>query len=364
MTQDFDFRINGRPENIVKGELLTTVDTGCDGFTVTLPINLDEQIELYSDAMPKSYAGVQIYLKKELFLTGKKTKTDTSSSSNGIVYDLHGFSNTYNFVDSNLKPPYELNGMKLDAITREVAKQTSTGVKVGDGDLGDIFDRATISPGQSGFAFVAPLAKQRDHVVSSDPNGNILLQQADAKSASVGSIEEGNQANLNSREFQASFDDRKAFRSYTVRSQTPFGRGEGTAIDRSCPEPRHKVVNAENMIPGGIQEVAEWQRHLATIDDFKLELPVYGWTAPNGDLWRHNTIVTLISRSLFIPDGFDLYIRAVRYFFSSDGLTAVLSLIPPNVYTKEPVILPWIEPTATEKADDFLSSFSDALTGR
>lgn len=356
MTQSFDFRINGKSEPIVSGELITTVDTACDGFVVNLPINIQAQRELYNLARPRSYAKCQIYLNNELFLTGKKTRVDPSFSNSGRVYALHGFSNTYNFVDSALKPPYETNNQSFEDILVAAAAQTGTKV-INDTDPTDIFTRETPERGQTGFSFCVPLAEKANRVLSCDEKGNLLVLNPDTKSKSVGVIEEGNQANLLSQEFQASFDDRKAFRSYRVTSQTPFGRSVSTKNDNSVPEPRHKVITVDNA-SSAIGDLAEWQKHLQTVEDFTLEIPVVGWLAPNKDLWRTNTIVTFKSETCFIPDGFDLYIRGVRYMYSSSGLTAVLSLIPPNVYTKEPIILPWTEASASDKADDFLGNFT------
>jgi prophage tail gpP-like protein len=354
MIQSFDFRINGRSEPIVSGELIRTVDTACDGFVVNLPINLQTQRDLYNLARPRTYAKCQIYLNSELFLTGKKTRVDPSFSNSGRAYALHGFSNTFNFMDSALKPPYEYNNQPFENIADQVAAQTGTKV-IHDAPQSDQITRATVEPGQTGFEFLVPLAKERNRVISSDQQGNILIQQADVSSKSVGVIEEGNQADLISQEFQASFDDRKAFRSYKVTSQTPFGRYQGNAVDKSVPEPRHKLISVDTQTPGAIEQVAEWQLHLQLIEDFKLEIPVVGWYAPNGDLWRVNTIATFVSETCFIPDGFDLYIRGVRYVYGSSGRTAVLSLVPPNVYTERPIILPWAPVGSVEATEDFLS---------
>ena len=354
MTQSFNFRINGQSEPIDSGELITTVDTACDGFVVNLPINLQEQTELYNLARPRTYAKCQIYLESELFLTGKKTRVDASFSNSGRFYALHGFSNTFNFMDSALKPPYEFNNEPFENVADKVAAQTGTKV-IHDAPQSDQITRATIQSGQTGFQFLVPLAKERNRVISSDQQGNILIQQADVDSNSVGVIEEGNEADLISQEFQASFDDRKSFRSYKVTSQTPFGRYQANVTDKSVPEPRHTITSVDTQIPGAIEQVAEWQRHLQTIEDFRLEIPVVGWHAPSGDLWRVNTTVTFVSETCFIPDGFDLYIRGVRYIYGSGGMTAVLSVVPPNVYTERPVILPWLPATAIESTEDFLS---------
>ena len=144
----------------------------------------------------------------------------------------------------NLKPPYEYNNETFESIAESVADQTGTKV-INGAPATDLITRATIEAGQTGFTFLVPLAEERDRVISCNPQGNILIQQADAKSQSVGVIEEGNQADLISQEFQASFDDRKSFRSYKVTSQTPFGVYTANVVDNTVPEPRHKLSTVE-----------------------------------------------------------------------------------------------------------------------
>jgi hypothetical protein len=44
---------------------------------------------------------------------------------------------------------------------------------------------------------------------------------------------------------------------------------------------------------------------------------------------------------MFIPDGFTFLIKSVEYIFEPDGKKSVLNLVPPQVYTGEPLEEPW-----------------------
>ena len=72
-----------------------------------------------------------------------------------------------------------------------------------------------------------------------------------------------------------------------------------------------------------------------------MEFPVTGWYDLNGNLWKPNTIVTLISPTLDLPEGVNLLINRVQFSFDSNGTTTVLSLLPPNSFTSEPIEDPW-----------------------
>jgi prophage tail gpP-like protein len=92
-----------------------------------------------------------------------------------------------------------------------------------------------------------------------------------------------------------------------------------------------------------LQEAADWERSRRLADGLKVSLPVDGWQVPGTkDLWRENTIVTLKSASLFIPDGYDFLIRSVEYSFSENGTVAGLELVPVETFTGEPLKEPWL----------------------
>ncbi len=340
MTQPFDLRINGESVVIHAGRLITTADTGVDGFTAVITVDRIAQPRLYEAIKPYRYSPVQVFLENKLRFTGKLTKTTPTKSAAGTVYALEGFSNTFNFVDSHLAPPYEFSEMNLSQIGEQLGKQTATKVLSSAPETGK-FDRVTARPGQSGFQFLAPLAKQRNRLITSTQNGDLLLWQANTNQKTVGTIEENSPGSLLQQEFTAEFDGRKRFRTHKVVSQTPAGSSEAVAIDKNIKEPRHKLTTANDQVKGGVQETAEWQKNIDLIKSLTQNIPIIGWDAPDGSRVKTNTMITIKSESIFIPDGFTFYIRGVTYILEGSTKTAVLSLIPPNIYTDQPVVEPW-----------------------
>ncbi len=53
-------------------------------------------------------------------------------------------------------------------------------------------------------------------------------------------------------------------------------------------------------------------------------------------------MATLKSPSLFVPDGYDFLIRSVEFTFSQNGAVANLDLVPPQVFSGEPIKEPWL----------------------
>jgi len=107
------------------------------------------------------------------------------------------------------------------------------------------------------------------------------------------------------------------------------------------PRSRWTTFHADDTTPGNIRDAARWKRNRTFVDALTQELPVSGWYAPDGSLWRVNTRVTVISPTLGVPDGYTFTIRAVEYEYSDRGRTATLSLVPPEAYTNMDVGIIW-----------------------
>ena len=102
---------------------------------------------------------------------------------------------------------------------------------------------------------------------------------------------------------------------------------------------RHLNINVAESDDEDMVSTAEREAERATIDALTIPWPVSSWysDANNTKLWTPNTMVSVISPTLSIPDGFDFLIRSVEYEYSDDGTRAKLGLVPPQIYTGEPL---------------------------
>lgn len=339
--QPFDLRINGQSVPVKNARLTTTMDTATDGFTAQIVVNPETQPDLYEAISPYRFTPATIYIEDELALTGKLTKTTPIKNESGIVYNLAGWSNTFNFIDSALAPPYTYPDQNLHQIAEAVAKQTGTPVNF-TAEPGGQFKGATATVGQKGFDFLSPLAFLRNQVISCTPEGELVFQEANTSGQSVGSIIENDPSSLIAKQFTApAFDGRKRFKTFKVIGRTPAKPGEGLATDKNINQPRHKIIRVNGQTAGSMNETAEWQKNVALIKALTLKIPVVGWVAPDKTIWKPNTLISIQSETMFMPDGFTFLIREVELILDSTSKTAMLSLIPPNVYTKNPVDEPW-----------------------
>ena len=126
-----------------------------------------------------------------------------------------------------------------------------------------------------------------------------------------------------------------------VIGTSPEGNTTAQSEDTRVPRSRFLTFKADEVSGGEIDESVRWRRSKQIVDALTMSFPVEGWFDPEGNLWEENTIVTVVSPTLHLPDGFDLLIRSVEYIQDAQGQRAVLNVIPPQAYTGEELIDPW-----------------------
>lgn len=345
MTQEFDLKIGGEQVDVMSGKLIRSMDHPGDFFSAEIDLDRTNNPKLYNQLRAPNFTPATIHLNNVLQFTGKITGRDRSKSESAISTNISGVAATVNFIDSKLVPPYSFSLINLKSITEEIAKQTATQV-VFKSDPGGLILRESARRGQTGAQFIAPLAFKKSLIMSNNEEGVLLFDTANINGAPVGILDESNPVfgpgSTFVTDWSVNFDDRKRFRSYKATSSSPFGHAQGIAIDENINQPRHTVVEA-NDISGSVQENAEYLKNRSFISNMSLPLPVSGWNSPNGKLWAANTLITIKSETLFLPDGFTFMIRQVDFDWGKNTQRATIHITPPNVYTKIPVVEPWFQ---------------------
>jgi prophage tail gpP-like protein len=270
-------------------------------------------------------------------VTGLMYDSGSDVTKAGSVKRLQGYSRTVDLVDSTMRPPYEKNNVTLLQRCRDLARPFGIDVSA-DVNTGGPFDRVTAGETEKIHTHLAGLAFQRGLLLPGTPEGNILITEAKTDGVPVATLEEGQQG---SEIFSLTVEGRKLFNVIRAIGRTPFGNNEGIAQDKNIPRSRFKTIRADDTMAGDIDAAARWARSKQYVEALTIPFPVEGFRDPSGNLWRENTLVTLVSPSLHLPDGFDMLIRRVEYIEDQDGERSVLHIIPPQAYTKEELINPW-----------------------
>ena len=329
--------LDGMELKPVSGVIIRTIDTIANAYKCTIPWTPGADPELDSRISPYSYKPAAALIGNDVIVTGANYTVETNVSA-GVTARLEGATPTVDLVDSTLKPPLEFNNITLEDIITGIVEPLGFRA-VFEVETAGKFDRVKADQGDTVFEFLSKLVKQRDALLSCDTDGNLVVTRANVESPPVATFEENVTPGVSG--WGGSFDGRGRFSVYRAVGRNPSGNIESTVVDPKVPRTRFTTIRADESTKGELEAAARWARNKTLADALTFGLKIEGWRSPDGNLWRENTIVTVISTSMFIPNGFDFLIKRVEYILDSEGQSANLSLVPPTVYSKDEIIEPW-----------------------
>jgi prophage tail gpP-like protein len=311
-----------------------TMDTAADGWNASIAWNPGEDERIDNATKPYGYQDALVYIGGNLQVTGALYGVEPSLNNSSRGKNLEGWSYTADAIDSTIKPPYEVNKTTLKQ--RAIDLMEGFGINV-QWDVEDdlLFDKMTAAPTDTIFSHLLKYAKQRGVLISSTITGDLQFLRANVNGKSIGTIEEGKQGFLN---YTAKFDGRKRFNSYKAIGQSPKKNNKfAIAKDDKVPKSRMLTFKAPDSTEGDMKSAAEWRRSAQLSEALTIPFDGDGFYAPNGEIWKENEIVTVKSPVLSIPEGFNFLIKRVNLKKESSGNKFSLSLVPPQVYSGEPI---------------------------
>jgi len=331
-------KINDIEIPVLSANVLRTMDTVSDGWTAEIPWVPGEDPAIDRALSPFSYPTAAVYLGNELIINGVLYTIEPSLSVSGQTMGLEGYSFTADIIDSMVLPPYEVNNVTLENRAKDLIQAIGIDV-VFETDSGGPFDRITAKPTDTIYKHLVSLATQRGFLMSSTAAGDLLFLKAAIGGNSVGTLAE---KEIQVSEWSARYDGRKRFNTYRATQSSPKTPGTTAIVtDDRVPRSRFMTIRVNDLVTGAVKRAAEWRRSKQLAAAMTFTIPVTGWYAPNGRLWTPNTLVSVISETMFIPDGFTFLIKSVEYTYG-ETYGAVLSLVPPEVYTGEALEEPWL----------------------
>lgn len=336
---------------VISGRVTRTLDTVADGWSAEIAWMPGKDRALDARLAPYAYPKAQVYLGSTLVNTGRLYTMANEVSETGILKKLEGWSYTADLVDSHIPPgswKYQWSNLSVWNLALAFGASLGIGVKT---DIGNVtlpgqstrvtepFEEIKAQLTESYAELLARLASQRGLLVSNDEQGNLFLTAARTKGPIVASLQEGSPP---AQKLGATFDGRKRFYRYTVYGQGGMGDEiSSQAVDERVPSSRTINFMAPEVSSGGASINAAWRRSKQLAEALSISFPVIGWYTPRGELWAPNTLVNVVAPSLHIADGFTFLVRSVEYLHETDGQTSMLQLVPPQVYTGEPLEEPW-----------------------
>ncbi|MDO8776614.1 MAG: hypothetical protein Q7K57_49450 [Burkholderiaceae bacterium] len=284
----------------------------------------------------------QVYLGEDMVITGYTDDLETDDTDNSSSIRLSGRDKTADLVDcSAIHKTGQWRGVRLEQIVADIAKPFGIKVVVAPGtDTGEVFKRFALEEGEKAFDAIDRACRLRGVLVTSSPDGNVLITTAGIVNTDVHLIEGVNMHKFNSKH---SWKERHSV--ITIKGQTPgddqeYGAAaahlQAVAKDPEINRYRPLIVVAEHgTTTKALGERAAWEVKVRMGRGKRGGCTVVGWrTGKDGDegpLWRPNTLVYVTSPRMRL-DKAQLLIVSCNYQNTEQGRMTELTFARPEAF--------------------------------
>jgi len=236
----------------------------------------------------------------------------------------------------------EYDGQTLAAIAAAVCRPFGLSVTV-DGMGGAFDDIVSIKTGQTVYAFLSELARQKGGVVTDTPAGGLRIGAPVAPPRTpVARFIEGEPGAV---EIVPNFTPQQYFSHITALASASTG-DDGAAYTVKNPQLagvlRPHTFTAPDTDGGDVEQAARAKTGRMFGNAAQYTVTVPSWRDAGGNRWRPGSLVTVYAPGAMIYREYDLEIRAVRFTAREDAKTATLTLCIPGAFRGElPEHMPW-----------------------
>ncbi|MDH4122368.1 MAG: hypothetical protein OEV94_11765 [Deltaproteobacteria bacterium] len=281
----------------------------------------------------------QVVIGTDLVVTGWVDAVTREISAQAHLVEVQGRDLTCDLVDCCAElDGGHLTGQNIHQIANTLASRYAVPVDLFAGP-GEPFGVVAVHPGETNFALLERLARQRGLLLTSDPEGDLRITKP-GKEISAGSLIEGE--NVLSAKYTRSLTERYSVylvlgQSHLTDESAPqaaFGQ-KGQARDYDVTRYRNQVVVAEaHGDDATMDRRAAWEAAVRSGRGQALAVLVPGWKGPDDVLWRPNALVRVEIPTLGIDD--TLLLAACRYTLDKDGTRTELTLYPQDAFDPAP----------------------------
>ena len=276
---------------------------------------------------------VHIHAGKKSILTGYVDKIDLSVSANERKVTVSGRSKTCDLVDCSVTGLNEYAGLNLQEIANKVVAPFKIPVKFLS-PPGGAFEKVTVQQGESVFALLDRLARQRKLLMYPSYDGFLMFSK-NANKESVSELVQG----VNVLDGHATYDDSNRFSEYIVKGQNHSFLGDeeqsseaqGSATDEGIERYRPYVLVAETTADDSTTtDRAAYEANIRAANAIEAEVQVQGWFQEDGSFWEINEIVPCDFGFLGIRE--KMLVKKVVFIKNNSGTYTTLSLTRSDAY--------------------------------
>lgn len=319
-----------------------SIDT-IDTVEFSAPFDSDD-INFRRTFEPFSYKDISVTVGGDRLFTGTMlTPVPVLENAKKIInvsaYSLPGVLN--DCTASSELDTLEFNDQNLFQIVNKLVDPFGISVDF-RGLQSDVFDRVAIKPNKKVLSFIVELAKQRNLIVSSSQNGELLLGNSNTFGVPVVTLKQGEPPLLSVTPF---FSPQEYYSHITGIEPIIVGLS-GSKITVKNPRLNGTVRPLSFTVTDGnessIKDVvdAKMGRMFGNLVSYSVKLST--WRDPSGDLWEPNTIISLLAPNAMVYNNYNFIIRSVIFEKDSNTEIATLNLILPESFNGEiPNRMPW-----------------------
>lgn len=283
---------------------------------------------------------VEVRIGQDLLLTGYVFSTPIRYDGQSITLSIAGRSKTADLVDcAAINTPGQWRGQSVQKIVEALAGEY--GIKVVNESAVTLgLDDHSIEPGETAFESIDRLLTLSRLFSTDDGRGRLVIASPGTAGRAVDKLEMGE----NILEGDAALDFSNVFSEYITRGQRSgsdesFGVAatevEAALVDERVTRRRVKVIHQSGQMTAKLaNDRVLWERANAISKALAIHYTVQGWRQSNGQLWRHNMIVTVVDPLIGLER--DMLISEISYELSESGTLTKMTVAPPDGFLPEP----------------------------
>lgn len=345
------FNCGGRiiiPESFT---LTMNYDALSDGCAIVFPWEPGKDPELDRVTKPFTYYDTTVSIGSELMLTGNLYNVKQSRSENGRRFKtVTAYSSTVDLIDCNVNAPHSYINQTLTAIISNQAASYRLSVIIdpnAEERSKKIVPIARSNLTDNMFEWLSKLSKQYGLMLSSHPLGAVHIRRygpipGESPPESITEAAEFTPGSPDAIAYEGEFDGRKRFSHYAaiVSNRNQYLKAE-VFDDLTVPRERTKRFEVNETPELSLREAVMWEASKNLSDALTIPFPVVGWRSSKGNLRKPGTIVIATSETMSIKNA-KMLIKSVEFKIDSTGKRSVLYLVPPEVYSGEPISNPFV----------------------
>lgn len=282
---------------------------------------------------------VHIHVGKDTILTGYTDRVSASFSSNQRTVTVNGRSKTADLVDCSVTGENEFSGLNLKEIAEKLLKPFGIQA-VFIAQPGAAFDKVTVQQGETVFALIDRLTRQRKLVVYPTVQGNLAFNVG-GKTRSGTTLKQG----LNVLSGSANYDNSDRFSEYTTKGQNlsflgdqqQNTSGQGKATDKGVTRFRPMVLVAETTADDQTSaDRASYEANIRAAKSQDITIEVQGWHKVDGTLWDINQLIPVDCGFLGVRR--TLLSKQITYTKNNSGTTCQIKLVRKEAFEFKPEV--------------------------